>query len=39
MKKILLGALGAALIAVLALAGTSYTGGDVAYAQGGTCLA
>ncbi|UCH87612.1 MAG: hypothetical protein JSU97_04310, partial [Dehalococcoidia bacterium] len=34
MNKLVLGAVGAALIAVLALAGTSYTGGDVAHAQG-----
>jgi len=33
MNKLLLGAVGAALLAVLVLAGTSYTGVDVAYAQ------
>ena len=34
MNKLLLGAVGAALMAVLVLTGTSYTGGDVAHAQG-----
>jgi hypothetical protein len=34
MNRLLLGAVGAALLAVLVLAGTSYTGGDVAHAQG-----
>ena len=34
MNRLILGAVGAALIAVLALAGTSYTGGDIAHAQG-----